>query len=104
MMHTIIIRMKYLITASTSPEGIKEVNKLMEKIQKDGLESLRRMELVTLIELFTGKILVHMKKPDMQKTFIDSIQFVWMDGGPIEELIRIFKTFIIKEYKLYYNG
>lgn len=93
----------FFIKASVSKENLEVLDKILEKMSRDGIESLSRIQLVTLIEMFSGKILFKMTSPKMIRTYINALKFVWINGGPYEELIRTFKTFVIKEYKLYYN-
>jgi hypothetical protein len=93
----------FLIKASVSKDNLKVLDTILEKMSKDGIESLSRIQLVTLIEMFSGKILYKMTKPSMKKIYIDNLKFVWVNGGPKEELIRTFKMFVIREYRLYYN-
>lgn len=93
----------FLIKASVSKDNLKVLDTILEKMSKDGIESLSRIQLVTLIEMFSGKILYKMTKPNMKKIYIDNLKFVWVNGGSKEELIRIFKMFVIREYRLYYN-
>lgn len=93
----------FFIKSSVSKENLEVLDKILEKMSKDGIESLNRIQLVILIEMFSGKILFKMTNPKMIRTYIDSLQFVWINGGPKEELIRTFKTFVVREYRLYYN-
>lgn len=93
----------FLIKASVSKDNLKVLDTILEKMSKDGIESLSRIQLVTLIEMFSGKILYKMTKPSMKKIYIDNLKFIWVNGGSKEELIRIFKMFVIREYRLYYN-
>lgn len=95
---------KFLIEASLDKDNLESLDYIMSEMEKVGLEKLRRVQLIILIEMFSGKILSKMRDPKMSATFIDALQFVWLNGGPKEELIRTFKNFIIKEYRLYYNG
>ena len=85
----------FLIKASVSKDNLKVLDTILEKMSKDGIESLSRIQLVTLIEMFSGKILYKMTKPSMKKIYIDNLKFVWVNGGPKEELIRTFKMFVI---------
>lgn len=94
---------KFLVNASLDEENLESLEYIMSEMEKVGLDKLRRIQLIILIEMFSGKILAKMRDPKMSATFIDALQFVWLNGGPKEELIRTFKTFIIKEYRLYYS-